>query len=868
MFMIVTFVTLVTGIPFGEALQSTCVPNTQFLLNGRLCYCNNLGRWSEVTCQQIGRPQSCQPGQIIWEECSQCICQENGKLMCTNTECSDDSTKKNVTNPESGAELWCTPFRSYYINCSLCVCPASGKMSEARCATDSSCSLKGPNVSIDVITKKVCIPKVMYLFTCLHCLCSDDGFFVQSKCVETCHKAPESRKCIPRTFYRVGCNVFRCPETGIPDEKLSSRTKCPERTSPLSSLSSLRNVSSVCTPNKFTKPKCIYCECNSHGAVNEKSCLEQECLKLSDFSYDFVKSTCSPGELVPTCMECFCLKSGFTEEKYCTRVCSLQNKLIMLERVLKETISFVERSAIKDITASETCDPNSVFIDHGRYCLCPDNGNTKFKLCSSVTDDSGRKRTLRVLGDKSNVIDYNATCEPNTFIEFGCNTCYCTTDGKIDQKWCTFDDCEAKLTIQEAHKDDVQPLTTVSITSTCVSGAIAKVDCNFCICGASGLVKDRSCTNNTCGSQLKNVIAAADFACEPAAYYTVDCNICFCGTDGVKNVNKCTKNQCEPNFLRSDTCTPGELFSDDCNICICPPNGEKKDKACTNRTCSETDTPWKKIFKLSQSLLGNQLVEDTTRNLELCFPGEEFKLGCKICVCPEMGLKEYANCSPALCDNEKAISTTKSPGGIRGDYSEDLFYEEFNGGDNAGGDEIVDELDDVVDIAGSYRNTGEEEVMISRRLLNCTTYNVSDSSPRQQCTAGSQYIIGCQICICPYMGNIKYFCRPMPETQYCEQAFPGINYVPMGRRTVENSSNNTTVKPKFPIQIKVPHNHTMHKCEEPGKVTDECFFCECEADRILVEEHCYKSLSDACVDATPTFIKVGEYPIFIKKTTK
>ena len=579
--------------------------------------------------------------------------------MCTNTECAEEGVTKKVTKRATGSELWCTPFRSYYINCSLCVCPASGKMSEARCATDSSCMLKGPDLSLDAIAQNVCIPKVMYLFNCLHCLCSDDGFFVQNKCVETCHKAPEPAKCIPGTFYRVDCNVYRCPENGVPDENLRTKSNCGKQPNPLKSLISLRNVTTACTPNKYTKPKCIYCECSSRGEVNESSCLEQECFKIKNYNYDSVKSTCSPGELVPTCMECFCLKNGLTLEKYCTRVCSLQNKLIMLERVLKETISQVERSVIKDILGSESCDPSSVFIDEGRYCLCPDNGNANFKLCTSVTDDSGPKKAQRFRVDKANFIDYNITCEPNTFVEFGCNTCYCTKDGKVEEKWCTFDDCDAKQTIQDSHKDIGAPKhTSTESMATCVPGSIAKVDCNFCICSASGLIKDRACTNNTCSGQSKPI--SNEFVCEPSAYYTVDCNICFCATDGIKNVDKCTKNQCENNFLRSDSCTAGELFSDDCNICVCPPNGDKNDKACTNRTCAEVDTPWKKIFKLSQSLLGNQVEEDTTRNLEVCFPGEEFESGCKLCVCPEMGLKEYASCTPVSCTKEKHDSSVSS----------------------------------------------------------------------------------------------------------------------------------------------------------------------------------------------------------------
>ncbi|KAF9420496.1 hypothetical protein HW555_003246 [Spodoptera exigua] len=838
-------------------------------MNGRLCYCNSMGRWSEGSCQMIGRRQTCQPGQIIWEECSQCICQENGKLLCTNTECSEDTTKKNKSNLEEGTELWCTPFRSYYINCSLCVCPASGKMSEARCATDSSCSLNGPILSLDMIKQNICIPKVMYLFSCLHCLCSDEGLFIQSKCVETCHKLPKSaRTCIPRTFYRVNCNVYRCPENGIPDETTRSKSICNKKINPLTSLVSLRNITMPCTPNIYTKPKCIYCECNSQGVMNESNCLEQECLKIQDFKYDSVKSSCSPGEMVPTCMECFCLQNGFTTEKYCTRVCSLQNKLIMLERVLKETINSVDRNTIKEVISSDTCEPNSLILDQGRYCLCPENGNANLKLCTSVTDNSvGPKKSQRIMLDKASVIDYNVSCEPNTFVEFGCNTCYCTKDGKINAKWCTFDDCEAKNTIQESHKKN-GALLKAELMPTCTAGSITKVDCNFCICGASGLEKNRSCTNNTCSDKYKSI--GNEFACEPSAYYTVDCNICFCGTDGIKNVNKCTKNQCETNFLRSDSCSPGSLFSVDCNICVCPPNGNKKDKVCTNRTCAESDTPWKKIFKLSQTLASNHVMEGSTKNLELCFPGEEFESDCKMCVCPDMGLRQYATCTPTSCDKSKIVSTFKPLSRMSGNHSEGIFGNYFNGADtDIGLDDEVRDVDDgeAGQLKGTDRDEDEMEAINTRREI-CITYNITDSSERQTCTPGAQYIIRCRVCICPYMGNINYFCRPMPPNQHCEQAFPNFNYVPMGRRVANgNATVNGTTK-KYPYQVTIPHNHTMHRCEEPGQLTDDCYICECESDKILVEEHCYKSEDEACVNATPSFINAGEHPIYVKKYNK
>lgn len=639
----------------------SCVPNTQFLLNGRLCYCNAKGQYNDATCQTIGRRQSCQPGQIIWEECSQCICQDNGKLLCTNTECTDDQAlNKSRAISRSGSAVWCTPFRSYYVNCTLCVCPASGKMSEARCATDSSCALKGVHVSLDTIPKNVCIPKVMYLFTCLHCLCSDDGLFLKSKCIETCHKAPEStRRCLPKSFYRADCNICRCLENGIPDDSICSKSTCSQH-SKLTSLNYLRNITTACVPNKYTKPRCIYCECNSQGIVNEHACMEQECLKIDDFNYDSVKTTCTAGEMVATCMECFCPRSKLTIEKHCTTVCSPQNKLAILETVLKEKVMLIDRTLVKETAGTDSCDPHSLFLDQGRYCLCSDDGNTNSKHCTSVLEDTVPKKPSKIFDDKDipRKIDINISCEPNTYVEYGCNSCYCTKNGQIDAKWCTSDDCDAKKVVHDSNnkvRSGVTKMLKEAESTTCAPGSISKVNCNFCICGPSGLLTDRACTKNVCSGVQKTT--GDEFSCEPSAYYTVDCNMCFCPTDGIKNVEKCTKNQCEPNFLRSDSCTAGSLFSDDCNICVCPPNGEKKDKVCTNRTCSENETPWKKIFKISQTLIDNQVPEESPKSFEPCFPGEEFEVGCKVCLCPDMGLREYASCTSMLCDDPTTVSS-------------------------------------------------------------------------------------------------------------------------------------------------------------------------------------------------------------------
>lgn len=637
------------------------MPNTQFLVSGKMCNCNNLGQWNETDCLAASRKNSCLAGEVIWQGCKECVCQLNGEFHCNRNNCADQSSSADKAVLRLHTVMpWCNPFRPYYINCNICVCPPSGKAAEAHCATDISCSLHSEPRASDLSSSKInCIPKVMYLFPCLHCLCTDEGYFVLEKCFETCLGKSSSelmRKCIPETFYRQDCNVCQCPYTGIPDDTLCTKSIC-NKTTVLSSLDDLRSRSLQCIPHGFTDPKCHYCECSAEGTINVKACLELDCFKAVKFSYDVAIDTCNPGELVPKCTECLCPRTGITFADYCSTTCSYQSKLNVLEKIadVENHQDIIDKKSItRTSREDDLCHPNTIYVDLGRYCLCPENGNKNFNLCTSSDVISG---TITPVVKTNINIDINITCEPNTFIEFDCNTCFCSKKGKIDLKWCTYDDCDSKRMIMNGHKIQNKLAPDLDMNDSCTSGSISQVDCNFCICSANGHMEKKICTKNDCSS-LGKTISNDKFICEPLVYYEVDCNICYCPRDGLKNLAKCTKNHCEKSFLRSDVCVPGQLFSEECNVCVCPPNGNKAERACTNNTCADT-TPWKKIFQLSESLITNQIPEDATRNLDLCFPGEEFQIGCKLCSCPDMGLRSYATCSSSLCDDDDEKKQTK-----------------------------------------------------------------------------------------------------------------------------------------------------------------------------------------------------------------
>ncbi|XP_046973566.1 uncharacterized protein LOC124540157 isoform X2 [Vanessa cardui] len=814
MFHGVLFLVSLSHLPNKLNFQSVCVPNTYFALNGRVCFCNHQGRWTDDNCKTLPRRQSCESGQIIWQGCKQCICKNNSELQCTSAYCYN--TTKSLSQSLSEYSQRCTPFQSYYVNCSLCICSASGISSDAKCTIDKSCKVNSQTVDIATVTKMKCIPSVMYLFPCVQCLCSENGDFVAEKCLEKCQFHALQNKCIAGTIYRNDCNVCRCPNNGVPNMKVCTNVNCNNS----KRLNLLRSGSNQCIPYTFTAPKCLYCDC-LNGTVNENSCLELDCSITSAFQYNVQRESCITGELVPMCMECFCFNNGLTNATYCTRNCSSQSKLNILEKVLKDKLLDHSDKSKVYIGANDTCKTNQIYYKNGSYCICPENNkDDKNKLCISLIESNNISRIKH--SDDLN-------CEPNTFVNFDCNTCYCFKNGKIDPKWCTYDDCEAKKKIQESHKLQQFRNSVEQPNETCVPGSISKVKCNFCICTESGRLADRACTKNICFDNFEYI--DDKFTCEPLTYYEVDCNVCYCPHDGLKNVDKCTSNKCEKSFLRSNNCVPGQLFSDECKVCVCPRNGNKADKVCTNSTCGTL--PWNTI-ELSPSLLKNQVREQITRKLDLCFPGEEFAIGCDFCVCPDLGLKIYATCEPLLCDEKSD----------EGNVSLDAV------------------MKPVRHWGSSHRISQTAGIRVRREIHedeDCFTYNISHSAERTECTPGSMYIIRCMQCICPYVGNINNFCRPLPKSFFCEEAFPGFNYLSMGRRNLKNATNVTSEVENFRIEesqltLKIKHlKHTLHKCHKTGKITDECYVCECE-NEVIIEEHCYKNDDEKCVKAKPTFL--------------
>ncbi|XP_063542370.1 uncharacterized protein LOC134750995 isoform X1 [Cydia strobilella] len=797
--------------------EGTCVPNTQFFLNDRICYCDGKGQWTEASCHKL-----CTPGQTVWHGCSQCVCQDNGQLLCNNINCSEDQKTIPATKAINSIGHWCTPLRIYYVDCNVCVCPESGRTANVHCVKDNSCTaLRTPSIS-DLLAsnKNTCKPSVLYVFHCLQCLCSDEGIFSLNNCIETCpskSKPSLSRTCTPHSFYRNDCNVCLCPSDGIHSDSSCTQEVC-DGTFRFKVLQALTSETKMCIPHQFTSPQCLYCHCNPDGTINQQTCLELNCLKTYLYEYS-VRSTCSPGEMVPFCTECFCLRNGSTHHDYCTRGCSYRNKILALEKVFRDSKNhqLLEWHAFDTTSNALTCEQNSIYVENDKHCLCPDS-HTKEKSCLVAVKKSLNLEdpVLKFDFKESKInIDFNKPCMPSTFIEFDCNTCFCSKNGSIDPDWCTYDDCEAIRIIQEAQKAHGPVAKELP---TCTPGSITEISCKFCICPDNGLSKDRACTKNRCGD-VEAVTATDNFDCDPLEYYEVDCNICLCPNDGTKNVAKCTKNICEDNFLRSGACVPGKLFSEECNICICPPDGTKSDRVCTKHDCKKANTTWKKIYQYSNSII-EELPDNgdvSEKKLDHCFPGEQFTIDGHFCVCPEMGFRMYATCSVREGHNLDKKDRIDTPTNM-----------------SSG-------------IADSFPNTQKSEPG-----EKCFVYNNMSSSanePGTKCSSGSLYIKGCQQCLCPVVGdsdNIEY-CRYLNTTQ-CNAT--GLSYT----RTVRSSGARTTVSKTVEKIALAPHQHTRYKCATNGTARDVCHVCECEQD-IMIREHCFSSTATACAGVEPTFLR-------------
>lgn len=241
-------------------------------------------------------------------------------------------------------------------------------------------------------------------------------------------------------------------------------------------------------------------------------------------------------------------------------------------------------------------------------------------------------------------------CEPGSTFKVDCNTCRCSTDGKIMS-------CTRKFCVMEEQGDDpkAQPAAAAATAveedltaekeeehvhtngQVCTPNEVKMEDCNRCKCAANGI--GWFCTRKSCPPRERRSPNAAQPAgqCTPGtSFKSADgCNDCVCGPTGLA---ACTMKFCffNPKTKRDVSqppkkeCVPGSSFksSDGCNDCFCTDNGIA---ACTMKFC---------FFEKSK--------REVAEPAKQCEPGTNFKHsdGCNDCFCTETGV---AACTARFC---------------------------------------------------------------------------------------------------------------------------------------------------------------------------------------------------------------------------
>lgn len=248
-------------------------------------------------------------------------------------------------------------------------------------------------------------------------------------------------------------------------------------------------------------------------------------------------------------------------------------------------------------------------------------------------------------------------CEPGSTFKMDCNTCRCSTDGKImscTRKFCIpeeqGDDPKVQLAmVDEVHngqhdlaveKEEEHVHTNGQV---CTPNEVKMEDCNRCKCAANGI--GWFCTRKSCPPREKRSTDEVQPAsqCTPGtSFKSADgCNDCFCGPSGIA---ACTMKFCFNTKTKRDVteqqppkteCVPGSSFksADGCNNCFCTKDGIA---ACTMMFCA-FDQPSTKTKREASGL-----------HQPKCEPGTNFKHsdGCNDCFCTETGI---AACTAKFC---------------------------------------------------------------------------------------------------------------------------------------------------------------------------------------------------------------------------
>ncbi|XP_045505563.1 uncharacterized protein LOC123701972 [Colias croceus] len=458
-----------------------------------------------------------------------------------------------ITYIEVGPEVECLGGSEWESNCHFCRCSEMGR---AVCKRQENCHME-----YDEPLR--CKPHTTFKRACGTCMCLDNGVGLCSmkECVKisrtpiiTKSKEAFGKECLPGTMWMSRCNDCKCSETGYPR---CSHNECPGQENELEFR---------CAPESVWKDDCNSCWCTSEGIA---MCTRMGCpiMNVTDWNGKPVKP----------------------------RIGSVYNRFIH-----KHKHSIKKRSR---------CEPNTTFEEDCNTCICSADGENfacTLKLCHKPKEANATdEKSLTDQNVTSHKIKKRAVCKPNAKFRIDCNDCACAIDGQSYS--CTAEDCDKRVI-----NDDVEVFKAeggpdhIERQTVCKPRGIFYMGCNTCRCNVDG--SNYACTNKPCplpddveifselqilktsGNTTKAVICAAN------RMFIKDCNTCWCNEDGTSFY--CTRKSCVnlldksfkeiENLPTQKQCRPNSVYEMNCNICYCDSTGTSSH--CTRRACLPEDS--------------------------------------------------------------------------------------------------------------------------------------------------------------------------------------------------------------------------------------------------------------------------------------
>ncbi|XP_038218247.1 uncharacterized protein LOC119836879 isoform X2 [Zerene cesonia] len=303
------------------------------------------------------------------------------------------------------------------------------------------------------------------------------------------------------------------------------------------------------------------------------------------------------------------------------------------ELKLPDLVTYIE------IGPETECRHGSVWDSNCHTCRCSEMGRAVCKRQEGCDKEYGEP--LR--------------CKPNTSFKRACGTCMCLENGV------------GLCSMKECVKISRRPITTkskVPFGKECLPGTVWTSRCNDCKCSETGYPR---CTHNDCPGQENE----PELLCEPESIWNDDCNSCWCTSDGIA---MCTRIGCpikqvadwsggsvkpkiespmsksSTNTTKAVICAANRMFIKDCNTCWCNEDGTSF--YCTRKSCVN-------LFE------EKSVIKNLPTQTQVCRPNSVYEMNCNTCYCNSMGTSSH--CTRRGCLPEEI---TKSS--VRRNFTETL----------------------------------------------------------------------------------------------------------------------------------------------------------------------------------------------------